>query len=94
MNKIVLPMFLSCAANAAPRVLPTVQPIEPQRIWLTKIEPDGRGISRTPKLEVPGTTYLSVHALSCSEGNRYPPVSATMISFDLKNWLTRGHSQF
>ena len=34
-NKQVLPSSCSRAAKAAPRVLPTVHPILPQRIWET-----------------------------------------------------------
>lgn len=69
MNKIVLFMLSSRAARAAPSVLPsrrsaddrdklplyspTVQPMDPHRIWDTNTAEFGSGTSRIPKLEVP-----------------------------------------
>ena len=58
-KRIVRPRPRSCAAYAAPKVLPTVQPMLPHKIWLTNVAPAGKGISRIPKLDVPEQILIS-----------------------------------
>lgn len=63
-NKITRSLPTSCAAKAAPRALPTDQPILPHSIWLTSLAPSGKGTSRIPKFAVPGRSFqLNIHII-------------------------------